>query len=93
MEITVSGHADSAVYGKDLVCAGVSTAVTGIANALVNRHFLEGLGTIDLKEGFVHIKVNQFDHDVEVVLETFETILDTIEESYSRYMKIMKMEV
>lgn len=92
LEIKVSGHANSAEYGKDLVCAGVSTATTGIANALVQRGFLD-LGTIDLREGFVYIKVNQYKKDIQVVLETFEVILETIEESYSQYMKITKMEV
>lgn len=92
LEIKVSGHANSAEYGKDLVCAGVSTATTGIANALVQRGFLD-LGTIDLREGFVYIKVNQYEKDIQVVLETFEVILETIEESYSQYMKITKMEV
>ena len=40
IQITVSGHAQSAEYGKDLVCAGVSTACIGIANALVHYQFL-----------------------------------------------------
>ena len=30
--IKVSGHADSAEYGKDLVCAGLTTVCVGIAN-------------------------------------------------------------
>lgn len=93
ININVSGHAQSAEYGKDLVCAGVSSACVGIANMLVKKQFVNGLGTIDLKEGFVDIKVNQLNEDVQVVLETLETILETIEESYSDYIKIMKMEV
>lgn len=91
-EIKITGHANSAEYGKDLVCAGVSTASVGIANALVKKDFLKH-GTIDIREGFVHIKVNQSERDIQVVLETFEVILETIEESYSKYIKITKMEV
>ena len=94
LEIEVSGHAESAEYGKDLVCAGVSSACVGIANALVKNHFLDKhLGELEVQEGFVFIKVNQSDSVVQVVLETFVTILETIEESYSKYMKITKMEV
>lgn len=93
-EIKVSGHADSAEYGKDLVCAGVSTACIGIANALVHYQFLVcDMGTIDLKNGFIHIKVQRSSDDIQVVLETFVIMLKTIEESYSKYMKITKMEV
>ncbi len=91
-DIEVSGHADSAEYGKDLVCAGVSSVCVGIANALVKRNFLNH-GTIDVEEGFVHVKVNQGSEVIQVVLETFETLLETIEEAYPKYMKITKMEV
>lgn len=94
IEIEVSGHANSAEYGKDLVCAGVSTTCVGIANALVQRQFLEKeMGTLDVKDGYVHIKVNHSENDIQVVLETFVTIMETIEEAYSKYMKITKMEV
>lgn len=92
-EIQVSGHADSAEYGKDLVCAGVSSAVVGIANTLVKYNFLDdNMGTIDLKEGNLQIKVFNSNNNVQVVLETFVTILETIRESYSKYIKITKME-
>ncbi len=94
LEIQVSGHADSAKYGKDLVCAGVSTTCVGIANALVNNHFLDqGRGTIDVQEGFVKIKVNQFDEVIQVVLETLETTFETMVEDYGQFIKISKVEV
>ena len=92
-EIKVSGHAKSAEYGRDLVCAGVSSAVVGIANALVKNNFLtDNMGTIDLKEGNLQIKVFNGNNNVQVVLETFVTILETIEDTYSKYIKITKME-
>ena len=94
LEITVSGHAESDEYGKDLVCAGVSTACIGIANALAHFHFLsQKLGTIEIQEGFMDIKVHQSNDTIQVVLETFEMIIKTIEESYSKYIKIIEMEV
>lgn len=94
IEVKVTGHANSAEYGRDLVCAAVSSACVGIANALFKKQFLtEKKGTIDIQEGFVYIKVNHSDSDIQVVLETFEILLDTIEESYAKYIKITKMEV
>lgn len=94
LQIKVSGHAQSAEYGKDLVCAGVSTACIGIANALVHYQFLsKNLGTIEIKDGFIDIKVHQDNDQIQVVLGTFELMLKTVEESYSKYMKIEKMEV
>lgn len=94
LEVEVSGHADSAKYGNDLICAGVTIACMGIANTLVNNDFLsQHKGTIDIQEGFAYIKVNHSDSVVQVVLETFVTILETIEESHTKYIKITKMEV
>ena len=62
VQITVSGHAQSAEYGKDLVCAGVSTACIGIANALVHYQFLsQELGTIEINDGYIDIKVQHPD--------------------------------
>lgn len=94
VSLNVSGHADSAEHGKDLVCAGVSTACIGIANQLAHVGFLENeLGVIQIRDGYIDIKVKQCRDDVQLVLETFETILKTIEESYHKYIEIMKTEV
>lgn len=92
LEMKIYGHAQSDVYGKDLVCAGVSAACVGIANALVKRGFLER-GTIQVEEGLTDIHVFQYQEDIQVVLETLEVILESIKESYPKYIKIMKMEV
>lgn len=94
VSVNVSGHADSDEHGKDLVCAGVSTACIGIANQLSNVGFLtDDLGTIQIRDGYIDIKVNQSRDDVQLILETFETLLKTIEESYHKYIEIMKTEV
>lgn len=94
VSMNVAGHADSDEHGKDLVCAGVSTACIGIANQLAHMGFLEiDLGTIQIRDGYIDIKVKQCRDDVQLVLETFETILKTIEESYHKYIEIMKTEV
>lgn len=94
LDIEVSGHANSAAHGKDLVCAGVSTTCVGIANALVKNRFLEDrLGNLEIQEGYVHIEVLKSQKEIQMVLETFVTILETVEESYAKYMKITKMEV
>ncbi len=91
--IQVKGHANSAEYGKDLVCAGVSTTCVGIANQLANMGFLNKYGSIELEEGYFKVEVHESMHDIQVVLETFETIMKTIELSYPKYIKIMKTEV
>ena len=94
VSISVNGHADSAPYGEDLVCAGVSLACVGIANQLAKMGCVDNNSVaIDLGEGLFKVKVNQSRHDIQLVLETFETMMKTIEESYHQYIQIMKMEV
>lgn len=93
LSITVKGHAQSDEYGRDLVCAGVSTACTGVANQLVKIGFLENFGSLELKEGYFKICVTQLNEEAQVILETLETILETVEDNYNQYIKISKMEV
>lgn len=39
INLKITGHAGSDVYGKDLVCAGVSTAGVGVLNMLSKKGF------------------------------------------------------
>lgn len=88
--IIIKGHALSNDYGKDLVCAGVSTACFGICNALDYYHFD---GDIIVNEGYLEIKIYNTNEQIETVLETFKIILCTIEQSYNKYIKIKESEV
>lgn len=90
--IQVTGHANSNEYGKDLVCAGVSTACVGIANAL-DRFDSLSVCSITLEEGLCKFIVHDSDEKIQTVLETFVIILETIEQSYSQYIKIKETEV
>jgi uncharacterized protein YsxB (DUF464 family) len=89
--VTVSGHAQSAEYGKDIVCAGVSAVTTGVANTLVNHDFLK-VGTIDFKTGYVSIHSSHMTSEHQLILETLITTLENIEESYGTYIKIINQE-
>lgn len=93
-QITIKGHADSAEYGKDLICASVSTAITGVINEMIKRNFFGlGKGCYELEEGFADIIIADSDREIQVVLETFVTILETIEDSYPKYLTITIREV
>lgn len=82
--IEVKGHANSAEYGKDLVCAAVSAIITGGANALT-----EDIYDIELKEGYSLIKASKIPGDNDaVVLKTMEVQLKTIEEVEGKFIKI-----
>ena len=86
--LEVKGHAKSAEAGQDLVCAGVSSVLTGGLNNLENPKDFD----IILKEGHARIEALKTisQHD-EVVMETIITGLKTIEESYSKFIQIKNL--
>ncbi len=94
INLKISGHANSDVYGRDLICAGVSTASIGTLNMLVKKGFLDNhIGTVEVNEGYINIIVDQVDDICQVVLETLETTLDTMVEDYGQFIEISKVEV
>ena len=86
--VTISGHAQSDVKGKDLVCAGVSAIGVGTLNAL-HRYAAENIHE-QLAEGYIYIEVIATSPEVETMLQTMLIQLETIHESYSSYIEIIK---
>lgn len=84
-KIEISGHANMADEGKDLVCAGCSTCFIGALNAIqdINNFKVK----VDKGLGFVEAKKNISNHD-KIVLEVLLVQLKSIEYSYSQYLKI-----
>lgn len=91
----VSGHAGADVYGKDLVCAGVSAITVGGLNAIAH-YFQNDLSKFKAKmsEGYTSLEINELENEqVQTVLETLVIQFRTIEETYSKFIKIMEQEV
>ena len=83
--LEVTGHANSAPYGKDLICAAVSAVLTGGFNNLVNVHNYE----IKLDEGHAYFKSNApLDAHDEAVIETIICGLNTIQESNPKFVEV-----
>ena len=83
--LEVTGHANSAPYGKDLICAAVSAVITGGFNNLVNVKNYE----IKLDEGHALFKSNTpLDAHDEAVIETIICGLNTIRESNPEFVEV-----
>ena len=85
--LTVKGHADSAPYGKDLVCAAVSSILVGGCNALKEPNCF----AIKLDEGDASVTeishANEHDYEVlEVMLVQFKSI----EETSPKFLKVIE---
>ena len=90
MELDVSGHAGQAPRGEDLVCAGASSIMVGALNAI--DQLADGSCAL-LDEA--HIKITQLKENERAKLLLASTLisLQTLESSYSRYIKIQIQEV
>ncbi|MBR3251550.1 MAG: ribosomal-processing cysteine protease Prp [Erysipelotrichaceae bacterium] len=85
VSLNVSGHAEYGEYGKDLVCASVSSIMFGFMNAL---DALDERIEIEQLENEIVI-VNHT--NLEVVIDYFELVimqLKTIEESYGDFIRV-----
>ncbi|MDO4500471.1 MAG: ribosomal-processing cysteine protease Prp [Erysipelotrichaceae bacterium] len=82
--LDLRGHADFADFGKDLICASVSSIIFGLMNALDE---IEG---VTIKELNNHIEIIN-ESKLEEVNHYFKLILiqlKTIEESYGEFIKV-----
>ena len=86
--ITVTGHADSDVYGHDLVCAIVSGIMTGLCNAMDE---LAGEDNMIVEEGRIEIHVSKPDSKTDLILETGLIQLKTAEEVNQDYLKVTEV--
>lgn len=80
--LEVTGHADYAEHGQDLVCAAVSAIVTGGFNAFNDNDFI----TCSLEEGYARVEVSS--QRGLNILDTIIVQLKTIAISYPNYIKI-----
>ena len=82
--LSVKGHANSNDYGKDLICASVSSIMFGLMNAL------DETKDVEIKELTNHIEIinNSKKELVDNYIELVLIQLKTIEESYTEFIKV-----
>ncbi|MBR2578455.1 MAG: ribosomal-processing cysteine protease Prp [Erysipelotrichaceae bacterium] len=82
--LSIKGHAEFADYGKDLICASVSSIAFGLMNALDE---IEGV-TIKESENQIEIINESSSPKANDFMELALIQLKTIEESYSGFIKV-----
>ena len=82
--LDIKGHANYADKGEDLICAAASSIMFGLMNAL------DEYEDVDIKESDNHIIItnNSSLDKVNNYIELALIQLKTIEESYSKFIKI-----
>jgi uncharacterized protein YsxB (DUF464 family) len=87
-ELIVKGHSNYAPKGSDIVCAGVSAIVVGGINAicsLVNDNQIN----YEVEDGYVRLSsLNNI--EVQNILKVIIIQLKSVEDSYSKHIKIVE---
>ncbi len=87
-KVEVTGHANFAEIGSDIVCSAVSMIMFTIANKLDE---MEKFITIEIDEedgGYMQVEVVKSDDETKLLMDTLVLGLKMIEEQYSEYIVI-----
>ena len=84
--IEISGHANFDIYGKDIVCASVSSIVTATVNYIMN---IDNSSIRYLDDGKV-IKIERINNNeiTKKILKTMIELLKDLEKQYKENIKI-----
>lgn len=91
ISIECKGHAGYAESGRDLVCAGVSSIMTGALNAL--DQLVEGQADLRMTNSKMRIRVIEDSEHIQLLLKMILIQLETVRDSYQEYIEIKKLEV
>ncbi|MFJ7971204.1 ribosomal-processing cysteine protease Prp [Psychrobacillus sp. NPDC096389] len=89
----MKGHADFAEHGKDLVCAGASAVSFGAVNAIIALTEITPVIKQKGDGGYLYVEVPGISNpekaaNIQLILESMIVSLQTIEQDYSKYIKI-----
>lgn len=87
-KIEISGHANYDEYGKDIVCASVSSIVITTINAILEID-LDSIYYEDLNNKMI-IKVLKDDKIVRKLINNMILLLEQLENDYKDYIKIIR---
>ena len=86
-EISIKGHALYDEYGKDIVCAAVSSIVTTTINAILRIDN----ASIEYKEkNGVYIKVLKHSEVIDILLINLIDLLENLEKQYPKHIEIRR---
>lgn len=85
-EITITGHANYDIYGKDIVCASVSATVLTTINGIMAID--DSIILVSFLKDKININVKRNDNVSQILLNNMISCLKEIEKEYPKNMKI-----
>jgi uncharacterized protein len=94
ISFVMSGHADYAKKGSDIVCAGASAVSFGVVNAIMSLTDVTPEIEQGQSGGYLRCTIpddisESSQNKVQLLLNSMLISLQTIERDYSKYMKII----
>ena len=87
MHFTGLGHAEYAEYGKDIVCASVSTAIIMTLNLTERLNLSYNVKKQVVKEGEFDIFVDISNETVKAIFYNLDDMLKELANDYPKYVK------
>ena len=93
----VSGHTGYSTYGKDIVCASISSIVQSCALGIIKVLGISAEITRNDENGYIKLELpnnltNENVHDIQVLFETMKVSIEDLLEGYSKYIKMEVIE-
>ncbi|MFD3449541.1 ribosomal-processing cysteine protease Prp [Microbacteriaceae bacterium 4G12] len=91
----MTGHANYAPHGQDLVCAGTTTVVFGLINAIEELCHVQATIELGSDGGFLTYEVPNdlelpIQEKVQLLLEAMVVSLKTVELDYGKYIRLIE---
>lgn len=84
--ISIKGHADYDDYGKDIVCASVSSVVINTINIILLID--EEIISVDKKDGFINIEVKKYNKLIDKILLNLILELNELADKYKKNIRV-----
>lgn len=87
--LEVQGHADYDIFGKDIVCASISTALIFTANLIEKLNLGYNIMDLVCEEGYFRLQIKTSDRTANAVFENLEDTLEEISKQYPKNLKFI----
>ncbi len=87
--ISVVGHADYSKYGKDIICASVSTLIIFTVNLLLEFDVDEKLFSYNIDEGNFFIEYDKKNEQINKIINVFKLSIKDLSTQYPKNIKIL----
>ena len=87
--LEVQGHSDYDIYGKDIVCASISTALIFTANLIEKLNLGYNIMDLVCEEGYFRLQIKTSDLTANAVFENLEYTLEDISKQYPKNLKFI----